>query len=181
MKFCRQNSFIRSLQISISLIILCTVSATGFSGCAAFTQYWPSAFIRHLRLSPYSECACVIALPVLRRAVIWLPELSLCLPGQSHHAFGTQRPGCEADAGAGLICSCCCARGHLLQPYTPLLPSTTTTTTTSTAAGLKQSDGAGLNVSPVALGVSMEKAGGSDGGFDRAVATGSPALRADWD
>lgn len=88
--------------------------------------------------------------------------------------------GCEADAGAALICSCCCARGHLLQPYTPPLPSTTTTST-STAAGLKQADGAGLNVSPVALGVSMENASGSDGGFDRAVATGSPALRADWD
>lgn len=119
---------------------------------------------------------CVIALPVLGRAVIWLPELSVSLPGQLHHAFGTQRPGCEADAGAALICSCCCARGHLLQPYTPPLPSTT-----SAAAGLKQADGAGLNVSPVALGVSVEKAGGSDGGFDRAVATGSPALRADWD
>ncbi len=106
----------------------------------------------------FTKCVCVcvgVGVWVCARQSGWPHSQSCLSPG--HHItllWGWHQ--------AALICSCCCARGHPLQPY-------------AQRWRVKQVNGAGLNVSPPALTVSMTyKSTGSDGEFDCTVATSYP-------
>lgn len=100
MKFCGQNSFIRCLQISISLIILCTVSVPTRSPLIQSQPLVVHSLPAIVSIIKVYVCVCVCvcdAVPVQS----CLPTLSTNVTSAASRLWRTS----QTDTGLVLICS----------------------------------------------------------------------------